>query len=118
VSFFLLAPYLSIEAIRDLLGGHRADTSTLGIIVTATSLLVMPALGLAKRRLGAKLDSGATTGEGIQNLMCAAQAAAVLTGLAGTAAFGWAWLDPAITLLLAGWAVREGREAWRGEDCC
>ena len=118
VSFFLLAPYLSIEAIRDLLGGHRADTSTLGIIVTATSLLVMPALGLAKRRLGAKLDSGATTGEGVQNLMCAAQAGAVLIGLAGTAAFGWAWLDPTIALLLAGWAVREGREAWRGEDCC
>ncbi len=118
VSFFLLAPYLAIEAGRDLLGGHHADTSTLGIIVTAASLLGMPALGLAKRRLGATLGSGATTGEGVQNLMCAAQAGAVLIGLAGTAAFGWAWLDPTIALLLAGWAVREGREAWRGEDCC
>ncbi len=86
--------------------------------MTAASLLVMPALGVAKRRLGAALGSGATTGEGIQNLMCAAQAGAVLLGLAGTAVFGWSWLDPAIALLLAGWAVREGREAWRGEDCC
>jgi len=73
VSFFLLAPYLGIQAIRDLLSGHHADISTLGIIVTAASLLVMPALGVAKRRLGAALGSGATTGEGIQNLMCAAQ---------------------------------------------
>ena len=118
VSFFLLAPYLGIEAIRDLLGGHHADISTLGIIVTTASLLAMPALGVAKRRLGTALGSGATTGEGIQNLMCAAQAGAVLLGLAGTAVFGWSWLDPAIALLLAGWAVREGREAWRGEDCC
>ncbi len=118
VSFFLLAPYLGIEAIRDLLGGHQTSTSTLGIVVTAASLLVMPALGVVKRRLGAVLGSGATTGGGIQNLMCAAQAGAVLLGLAATAAFGWSWLDPVIALLLAGWAVREGIEAWRGEDCC
>jgi len=94
VSFFLLAPYLGIEAIRDLLSGHQTSTSTLGIVVTAASLLVMPALGVVKRRLGAVLGSGATTGEGIQNLMCAAQAGAVLLGLATTAAFGWSWLDP------------------------
>jgi len=111
-------PYLGIEAIRDLLSGHQTSTSTLGIVVTAASLLVMPALGVVKRRLGAVLGSGATTGEGIQNLMCAAQAGAVLLGLAATAAFGWSWLDPVIALLLAGWAVREGIEAWRGEDCC
>jgi len=73
VSFFLLAPYLGIEAIRDLLGGHHADISTLGIFVTTASLLAMPALGVAKQRLGTALGSGATTGEGIQNLMCAAK---------------------------------------------
>ncbi len=78
----------------------------------------MPALGVAKKRLGAVLDSGATAGEGVQNLICAAQAGAVLVGLAGTAVLGWTWLDPAIALLLAGWAIREGREAWRGDDCC
>ncbi len=118
VSFFLLAPYLAFEGVRDLLGGHRAESSTLGILVTAASLLVMPALGLAKRRLGATLDSGATAGEGTQNLICAAQAGAVLAGLAATAAFGWSWVDPVIALLLAGWAIREGVEAWHGEDCC
>lgn len=118
VSFFLLAPYLTVEAIRDLLAGHQAGVSRLGIIVTAASLIVMPVLGVVKKRLAAVLGSGATAGEGVQNLICAAQAGAVLLGLAGTAALGWTWLDPAIALLLAGWAIREGREAWRGDDCC
>lgn len=118
VSFFLLAPYLTIQAIRDLLTGHQAGISLLGIVVTAASLLVMPALGVAKQRLGRTLASGATAGEGIQNLLCAGQAAAVLLGMAGTAAFGWTWLDPDIALLLTAWALREGRDAWRGEGCC
>lgn len=118
VSFFLLAPYLAIEGSRDLITSHSSDTTILGIAVTATSLVLMPALGIAKKRLGAILDSGATTGEGIQNLLCAAQAGAVLTGLAITATLGWNWVDPAIALLLAAWAVREGLEAWRGEECC
>ncbi len=118
VSFFLLAPYMAIEAIRDLAGAHLAQTTGLGIAVTAASLLVMPGLGIVKKRLGARLGSGATAGEGVQNLLCAGQAAAVLIGLAATAAFGWSWVDPAIALLLAAWAIREGIEAWRGNDCC
>src|SRR5674476_239957 len=84
----------------------------------AASLVVMPLLGRAKQRLGQQLNSEATSGEGLQNLMCAAQAGAVLVGLAATATLGWSWLDPAIGLLLAGWAIYEGIEAWRGEDCC
>jgi divalent metal cation (Fe/Co/Zn/Cd) transporter len=81
-------------------------------------MLVMPGLGVAKKRLGAALGSGATAGEGVQNLLCAAQAAAVLVGLASTAALGWRRVDPVIALMLAGWAVREGIHAWNGEDCC
>ena len=118
ISFFLLAPYIGVESIRDLGGGHQITPSLLGVLVTAASLLVMPVLGQAKQRLGKQLDSGATTGEGIQNYMCAAQAGAVLLGLGATAAFGWTWLDPVIGLLLAGWAVVEGIKAWQGEDCC
>lgn len=118
ISFFLLAPYLGIQAVRDLCDSHLAGTSVLGILVTATSLLLMPVLGLLKRRLGSTLGSGATAGEGTQNLLCAAQAAAVLIGLAATAAFGYHWVDPSIALLLAGWAVREGIGAWHGDDCC
>jgi len=118
VSFFLLAPYIAVESVRDLLIGHQTTTSVLGIVVTAASLLIMPLLGIAKQRLGRRLNSGATAGEGMQNLLCAAQAAAVLIGLAVTAVFGWWWVDPVVGLGLAAVAVHEGREAWRGEDCC
>jgi divalent metal cation (Fe/Co/Zn/Cd) transporter len=118
VSFFLLAPYITIEAVRDLVAGHTANPGLLGIVVTAASLLLMPVLGIAKRRLATQLGSGATAGEAVQNLLCAAQAGAVLIGLATTGALGWFWLDPAVALLLALWAIREGRAAWRGQNCC
>ena len=76
----------------------------------------------ARRRPGRTFGSigrrGATAGEGAQNLLCAAQGGAVLIGLAATAAFAWTWVDPVIALLLAAWVIREGTQAWRGEDCC
>jgi divalent metal cation (Fe/Co/Zn/Cd) transporter len=118
VSFFLLAPYLAVAATRDLATGHHSEASTLGFVVTAASLLVMPVLGIAKKRLALRLESGATKGEGIQNLLCAAQAGAVLAGLTLTATVGWAWVDPAVGLGLAIVALHEGREAWRGDECC
>lgn len=118
ISFWLLAPYIGTQAIIDLATGHRAGNSVLGIVLTAASLVIMPVLGVAKQRLGARLDSGATAGEGTQNLLCAATAAAVLIGLAGNALFGAWWLDPVIGLVIAAVAVKEGREAWKGEDCC
>jgi divalent metal cation (Fe/Co/Zn/Cd) transporter len=118
VSFFLLAPYITVESIRDLASGHSASPGALGMIVTATSLVLMPVLSMVKQRLAKTLDSGATAGEAIQNLLCAAQAGAVLIGLAATAAFGWSWVDPTIALLLAAWAVREGVSSWQGKNCC
>jgi divalent metal cation (Fe/Co/Zn/Cd) transporter len=118
VSFWLLAPYIAIAAVSDLLGHHHPETSGVGMVLTGSSVLAMPALGLAKRRLGRTLGSAATAGEGTQNLLCAAQGAAVLVGLGANAAFGWWWLDGVVALVLAGWAVREGVEAWQGEDCC
>lgn len=86
--------------------------------LTVSSVVVMPILAVAKRRLGAKLASRATSGEGGQNMLCAYLAAAVLVGLLANAALGWWWLDPVIGLAVAVQAVREGREAWRGDDCC
>lgn len=118
ISFFLLAPYVAYEAVATLLAGHHAETSWAGIALSAASLVWMPALGVLKKRLGARLDSAATAGEGSQNLLCAYLAAAVLVGLLANTLFGWWWLDPAVGLLIAGLAVREGIEAWRGEDCC
>ena len=80
--------------------------------------MVMPLLGRAKQRLGVRLASEATAGEGTQNLLCAALAAAVLAGLAGNWAFSWWWLDPTVGLAVAAVAVVEARSAWRGDDCC
>jgi len=118
VSFWLLAPYITLQSCYDLATRQHATVSRLGIALTVSSIVIMPALGQAKRRLGARLGSSATAGEGNQNLLCAAQAAAVLVGLAANAWIGVFWLDGLIGLGLAAIAVREGRSAWRGEDCC
>src|SRR5262249_41848866 len=114
VSFWLLAPYVAVESIWDLVGQHRPETTLLGIGLTISSLLLMPALGIAKQRLGARLGSSATAGEGNQNLLCAYLAAAVLAGLVANSLWGWWWLDPLAGLLVAALALREGRGARRG----
>ena len=113
----MLAPYIAYVAIRTLVAGEKPSTSWLGIGLAIASLIVMPVLGRAKRRLGVVLDSGATSGEGTQNLLCAYLAAAVLVGLLANTLFGVWWLDPSVGLLIAGLAVREGMEGWRGEEC-
>ncbi len=118
VQFFVLAPYVGIESIRALLGGDRPDVSWVGIGLAVGSVIIMPLLGVAKQRLAEGLGSAATKGEGRQNMLCAYLAAALLVGLLGNAVFGAWWLDPAVGLLIAGVAVREGVEAWRGEGCC
>jgi divalent metal cation (Fe/Co/Zn/Cd) transporter len=117
LQFFLLAPYVAVEAIRALAGAEHPDASWLGIGLAVSSLVGMPVLGLAKRRIGDRLGSVATRGEGAQNLLCAYLAGALLLGLTGNALLGLWWLDPAVALLIAGVALREGVEAWRGEGC-
>jgi divalent metal cation (Fe/Co/Zn/Cd) transporter len=117
VSFFLLAPYIAAEAIRALAAGDHAETSIAGLILTAGTAIFEPALGLAKRRIGARLGSAATAGEGTQNLLCAYLALAVFAGLAANTLFGAWWLDGAVALGIAGWAVLEGRRAWAGTTC-
>ena len=118
IQFFLLAPWVAFEAIHDLVAGTQAETSIVGIVLVTTSLIGMPMLGIAKRRLAVTLGSAATKGEGTQNLLCAYLAAAVLVGLLGNTLFGLWWLDPLAALVVAGVAVREGIETWRGEECC
>lgn len=115
-SFVLLAPYFLYEAVHKLFTGQQAEATTLAIALTASSLVLMPVLGWAKVRLGRRLGSGATAGEGTQNLLCAAQAAFALVGVAGAGA-GVAFLDPLAAFVIAGIAAREGLELWRGEDC-
>jgi divalent metal cation (Fe/Co/Zn/Cd) transporter len=118
IQFFLLAPYVAFEAIHQLWTGEQPSTSWLGIALVTSSLIGMPALGIAKRRLADRLGSVATRGEGTQNLLCAYLAAAVLAGLLGNALFGLWWLDPVAAIVVAAVAVREGVQSWRGEGCC
>lgn len=117
VSFWVLAPYLVLHVAHDLDAGHRAVPTTLGIVVTTVSMVSMPALGMAKRRLGRRLASPSTAGEGTQNLICAMMAAGVLAGL-WLNTLGWWWVDPAMAVALAIVALREGMRAWRGHACC
>jgi divalent metal cation (Fe/Co/Zn/Cd) transporter len=118
VQFFLLAPYVAYESIRALIGGEHPDVSWIGIGLAAGSVVLMPMLGIAKERLADQLGSAATRGEGRQNLLCAYLAGALFVGLLGNALVGAWWLDPAVGLLIAAVAVREGVESWCGEGCC
>jgi divalent metal cation (Fe/Co/Zn/Cd) transporter len=118
VQFFLLAPYVGFESVKSLVGGEHADASWVGIGLAVASVILMPLLGIAKQRLADQLGSAATAGEGRQNMLCAYLAGALLIGLLGNALAGAWWLDPAVGLLIAGVAVNEGLEAWRGEGCC
>jgi divalent metal cation (Fe/Co/Zn/Cd) transporter len=118
LSFWLTAPYIAAESVHHLLGEHHADASVIGMALTAVSLVLMPSLGRAKHILAVRLGSAATAGEGTQNYLCGAQAAAVLIGLVVTA--GWSglwWFDPVIGLGIAAAAIWQGVKSWRGEDC-
>lgn len=117
LSFFVLAPYVAAESLQSLIAGRHAETTWLGIATAVLSLMWCPLLGAAKQRIGRQLGSLATAGEGRQNLLCAYMAVAVLVGLVANTLFGVWWLDPAVGLLIAGLAVKEGRRSWRGGLC-
>ena len=116
ISFLLLGPYIAVEGVRDLANGARPETSLVGIALTGFTVIFEPSLGVAKRRLGRALGSATVGGEGTQNLLCSAQAGGVLMGLVANTLFGWARLDPAVALLIAAIAIREGVRSWRGEE--
>jgi divalent metal cation (Fe/Co/Zn/Cd) transporter len=118
IQFFILAPYVAFEATKALVTSDAADVSWVGIGLSIGSVIFMPMLGIAKQRLADQMGSAATAGEGRQNMLCAYLAGALLVGLLGNALVGAWWLDPLVGLLIAGVAVREGFEAWRGEGCC
>ncbi len=118
VSFFALAAYVAQDAARALLGGGPADTSRVGIVLAATSLCVMPFLSWAQRRTGRALHSNAVVADSAQTLLCTYLSAVLLVGLVLNAVLGWGWADPVAGLVIAGVAVKEGRDAWRGKGCC
>jgi divalent metal cation (Fe/Co/Zn/Cd) transporter len=117
-SFFALAAYVCVEAVRTLIGAERPEHSLVGIVLVAISVVVMPFLSWAQRRAGREIGSVSAVADSKQTLLCTYLSAAVLVGLVLNTTFGWWWADPVVALGLAVVAVREGREALRGETCC
>jgi divalent metal cation (Fe/Co/Zn/Cd) transporter len=117
ISFYVLAAYVAVEALRALAGGDHAATSWVGIGLATVTAATMPPLAVAKSRVGEALGSSATKSEGRQNMLCAYLSLGLLAGLTGNALLGWWWLDPLVALGIAVAAVREGRESWRGDPC-
>nr|WP_189180055.1 cation transporter [Microbispora rosea] len=118
VSFFGLAAYVTVDAVRALLGAGEADHSTPGLVLATVSLVVMPLLSAAQRRAGREIGSASAVADSKQTLLCTYLSAVLLVGLALNSLFGWSWADPIAALVIAAVAVREGREAWRGDACC
>ncbi|MGH2382237.1 MAG: cation transporter [Candidatus Limnocylindria bacterium] len=117
VTFFVLAAYVTVEAARDLVIGAEPETSRVGIIMACLSLVVMPTLALAKRRIGRQLGSATLVADSTETFLCSWLSAILLVGLVLNATVGWAWADPVAGLAIAWLALREGREAWRGDEC-
>ena len=118
LSFFALAGYVAQDSIRALLSGADPDPSPVGIALAAASLVVMPFLSWAQRRTGKALGSNAVVADGTQTLLCTYLSGVLLGGLVLNATLGWGWADPLAGLVIAAVALKEGREAWRGEGCC
>jgi len=117
LSFFALAAYVAIESVHSLLGGGEAAPSPIGIGLALASLVIMPFLSWAQRRTGRALSSAAVVADSTQTLLCTYLSAVLLVGLVLNATLGWDWADPVAGLVIAAVAVKEGREAWRGEAC-
>ena len=120
-AFFGLAVLVGVESVRALLTGSHPDTSMLGIVLTTVSLIVMPVLARAKRRIGTELGTRSITADSQQTMACVYLSAIVLVGLSLNALFGWWWADPVAALAVVAFLVNEGREALEADhvdDCC
>jgi divalent metal cation (Fe/Co/Zn/Cd) transporter len=117
-SFFALAAYVTLDAARTLAGAGEARPSTVGIVLAALSLAIMPVLSLAQRRAGRELGSLSAVADSKQTLLCTYLSAILLVGLVLNSVLGWSWADPVAALGIAAVAVREGINAWRGDPCC
>lgn len=117
-SFFALAGYVSIDAVTTLLTGRDAQHSPAGIVLAALSLLIMPILSTAQRRAGRELNSRTAVADSRQTMLCTYLSAVLLVGLLLNSLLGWTWADPLVALVIAAVAVKEGRDAWKGDVCC
>lgn len=117
VAFFALATYVIVTSLSALVGRVEVEHSTVGIVITALSVLIMPVLSYAERRAGRELGSATAVADSKQTLICTYLSAAVLAGLILNSLLGWWWADAIAGLVIAGFAIREGIEAWRGDAC-
>jgi len=118
VSFFGLAAFVSVDAVRTLLGVSEARPSAVGIALAAVSVVVMPVLSWLERRTGRELRSASAVADSRQTLLCTYLSAVLLVGLLLNSTGGWAWADPVAALVIAAVAAYEGVQAWRGSACC
>jgi len=117
-SFFVLAAYVLFEAVRKLTTREVPDPSLFGIIIAATSLVVMPALYIAKQRTGRKLGSRSLLADSKQTLACTFMSLALLLGLLANRLFGFWQADPVVGLFIGAWLVREGIETLKEGKLC
>ena len=117
VAFFALAAYVTVSSGLSLAGAVEVQHSTVGIVLAAVSVIVMPGLSLFERRTGLELGSATAVADSKQTLICTYLSAAVLVGLVLNSTLGWSWADAVAGLVIAAFAIREGVEAWRGDTC-
>jgi divalent metal cation (Fe/Co/Zn/Cd) transporter len=117
ISFFLLASYVAVEAATSLLRREQPEISVVGIVLSVVSLIAMPLLARAKRRVAARLESRALYADSRQTDICAYLSAVLLGGLLLNAFFGWWWADPVAALAMVPIIAREGVEAFQGDKC-
>ncbi len=117
-SFFGLAVFVTFDAIRTLLGASEPQHSLVGIILASASLAIMPFLSWAQRRAGRELGSRSAVADSRQTLLCTYLSGVLLIGLLLNSTLGWSWADPIAALIIAAVAIKEGREAWKGDSCC
>lgn len=118
LSFFALAAYVTVDSVRALAGTGEAEHSTPGIVLATLSLMVMPFLSAAQRRAARELGSASAVADSKQTLLCTYLSAVLLVGLLANSLLGWSWADPIAAFAIAAVALKEGREAWRGDACC
>lgn len=117
ISFVLLAAYVAFDAIKSLIQREPPEASYIGIAIAALSLVVMPYLARAKRKVAAVIQSRAMKADSRQTDICAYLSAILLGGLLLNAIFGWWWADPVAALVMVPIIGKEGIEALRGETC-
>lgn len=118
VSFLLLAVYVGWEAAESLITYQPPNVSYFGIVFSVLCLIVMPLLARAKRRIAARIGSGAMEADSRQSSICGYLAAILLCGLALNALLGWWWADPVAALVMLPIIIKEGFDALRGKACC